>query len=157
MIAMTVASSLHVSKLRGMDIPTRNRLKRQGITYAAQLLEAAGGRKARAGLAARTGIDERALLRLARRSDLSRVKGIGAIFADMLEIVGVHNVVGLATQEPGALRAELARLNAVERFARRAPTVEEVTDWVEQARELPILLEDDQISSTALQPDQLTT
>jgi predicted flap endonuclease-1-like 5' DNA nuclease len=134
---------LHVSKLRGMDVPTRNKLKRYGITYAAQLLEAAGGREARAGLAARTGIDEPALLQLARRSDLSRVRGIGAIFADMLEIVGIHNVATLAARDPATLRAELVRLNAAERFARRAPTVEEVTDWIEQARALPIMLKDD--------------
>lgn len=137
------ASPLHVSKLRGMDIPTRNKLKRQGITYAGQLLEAAGTRAARSALAARMKLEEPALRRLVWRSDLSRIKGIGAIFADMLEVVGIHNVAALRAQEPGALRAALAQLNATERFARRAPTVEEVTDWVNQAQSLPIVLEDD--------------
>jgi predicted flap endonuclease-1-like 5' DNA nuclease len=142
MVAPAESPRLHVSKLRGIDLPTRNRLKRHGIIYASQLLDAVGRREARSELASRTNIDESVLLRLARRSDLSRVKGIGAIFADMLEIVGIHNVAALAALEPGALRAELARLNAAERFARRAPTVEEVTDWVEQARTLPIVLDE---------------
>lgn len=135
------ASALHVSKLRGMDIPTRNKLKRQGITYAEQLLTAAGSQEARRELAARSGIDEATLLRLVRRSDMARIKGIGAIFADMLEIVGVHQVSDLRTRDPADLRAALAELNAAERLARRAPTPEEVGDWVHQAQTLPILLE----------------
>lgn len=141
-MSLSNASALHVSKLRGMDIPTRNKLKRQGITYAEQLLAAAGPRGARHALASRSGIDQAHLLRLVRRADMSRIKGIGAIFADMLEVVGVHNVGDLRAHEPAALRNALAELNAVERLARRAPTVEEVEDWVSQARALPVLLEE---------------
>lgn len=142
-MSVSNASPLHVSKLRGMDVPTRNKLKRQGITYADQLIQAAGPSEARVAMADRMGMDETLLLRLVRRSDLARVKGIGAIFADMLEVVGVHNVAQLAARDPHELRTKLADLNAVERLARRAPTDEEVTDWVDQARELPILLQED--------------
>lgn len=37
------AMALHISKLRGITDPVRSRLKRQGITYIDQLVEAAGG------------------------------------------------------------------------------------------------------------------
>ena len=95
--------SLHVSKLRGISNEVRNKLKRNGVTYTHQLIEAAGRLESRRALAERSGIEEAMLLRLTCRADLARIKGIGA----------------------------------AERFARRAPTQDEVTDWVAQARALP--------------------
>lgn len=136
--------SLHVSKLRGISLETRSKLKHRGITYTRQLLDAAGKPEERARLAHAADIEEAELLRLVRRADLARIKGIGAIFADMLEWVGVHDVGTLARQSPEALHARLFELNAAERLARRAPTPEEVVDWVRQARVLPRLCEDRQ-------------
>ncbi len=133
--------SLHVSKLRGISLQARSQLKRQGITYTAQLLERAATAAERERLAARTRIPETELLRLARRADLARIKGVGAIFADMLELVGIHEVAGLSGRDPAALHAQLYELNAELRFARRAPTPDEVADWVAQARAAARLLD----------------
>jgi len=58
----------------------------------------------------------------------------------MLELLSVDRVASLAGQEPDSLHHALATLNSAERFARRAPTPEEVSDWVTQARELPKLV-----------------
>ena len=135
------AMSLHVSKLRGISVDVRQKLKRQGISYTHQLLHAAGSAEHRRRLAQRSGVDEAALLRLVRRADLARVKGVGAIFADMLEMIGVDQVTTLAAQDPLALRAQLHQLNAAERLARRAPTAEEVQQWTAQARALPRLVD----------------
>jgi predicted flap endonuclease-1-like 5' DNA nuclease len=135
------AMSLHVSKLRGISLDVRRKLKRQGISYTHQLLREAGSAEQRRQLAERSRIDEIALLRLVRRADLARVKGVGAIFADMLERVGVDQVAALAQQDPLDLRARLYQLNAVERLARRAPTPEEVQQWIAQARALPGLVD----------------
>jgi predicted flap endonuclease-1-like 5' DNA nuclease len=129
--------SLHVSKLRGITYELRGKLKQRGITYSDQLLEAAGGAEKRRGLAAATGIEEAVLSRLVCRADLARIKGIGAIFADMLELIGIDRVARLATQDATALHATLHELNLAERFARRAPTPEEVISWIAQAKALP--------------------
>jgi predicted flap endonuclease-1-like 5' DNA nuclease len=133
--------SLHVSKLRGISNQVRNKLKRHGVTYTHQLLEAAGRPESRRILAARSGIEEAILLRLACRADLARIKGVGAIFADMLELIGVDRVSSLADHEPARLYQILHDLNAAERFARRAPTQDEVANWVDQARSLPHLID----------------
>jgi predicted flap endonuclease-1-like 5' DNA nuclease len=133
--------SLHISKLRGISNQVRNKLKRHGVTYTHQLLEAAGRQESRCQLAAQSGIEEPVLLRLTCRADLSRVKGVGAIFADMLELVGVDRVSSLARHDPARLYGALHDLNAAERFARRAPTQDEVVDWVTQARSLPHLVD----------------
>ena len=135
------AMSLHVSKLRGISIDVRQKFKRQGISYTHQLLREAGSPEQRRRLAERSRIDDPTLLRLVRRADLARVKGIGAIFADMLEMIGIDQVAALAEEDPLALRTRLYELNAAERLARRAPTPEEVQEWIGQARALPRLVE----------------
>lgn len=132
--------SLHVSKLRGISFEVRAKLKRNGVTYTHQLLAAAGQPAQRHKFSETSGIEEMTLSRLTCRADLARIKGIGAIFADMLELLSVDRVAMLADQEPGTLHHALATLNATERFARRAPTPEEVEDWVQQARQLPQLV-----------------
>ncbi len=132
--------SLHVSKLRGISFDVRAKLKRNGVTYTHQLLEAAGQPRQRHEFSEISGIEESTLARLTCRADLARIKGIGAIFADMLELLSVDRVVTLAGQEADVLHNALATLNSAERFARRAPTPEEVEDWVMQARELPKLV-----------------
>ena len=137
------AGSLHVSKLRGITNQVRSKLKRQGITYSDQLVEAAGRASQRRALAARSGIEAATLGRLVRRADLNRIKGIGAIFADMLESLGVDRMARLARHDPGELHQALSKFNAAQRLARRAPTPEEVQDWIAQARALPLLIEDD--------------
>lgn len=143
------AMRLHISKLRGIDLSTRNRLKQRGINYTDQLLGAAGKLTARQDLATDSGIPYERLARLVRRADLTRIKGIGAIFADMLEFVGIEVASDVAAQNAGDLHARLAALNAAERFARRAPTPEEVEDWVMQARNLPHLIEKDELDGVA--------
>ncbi len=137
------AMSLHVSKLRGISFDVRAKLKRHGVTYTHQLLAVAGAAQRRREFAAQSGIEEAALARLTCRADLARIKGVGAIFADMLELLGVDRVGLLARQDPVGLHDALFTLNSAERFARRAPTPEEVHDWVMQARQLPKLVRDD--------------
>jgi predicted flap endonuclease-1-like 5' DNA nuclease len=132
--------SLHVSKLRGISFDVRAKLKRNGVTYTHQLLSAAGAVAKRSAFSEASGIEELTLTRLTCRADLARIKGIGAIFADMLELLGVDRVATLAEQDPVKLHDALYTLNAAERFARRAPTPEEVEDWVAQARALPKLV-----------------
>ena len=132
--------SLHVSKLRGISFDVRAKLKRNGVTYTHQLLSAAGSSDKRLEFSEASGIEELTLTRLTCRADLARIKGIGAIFADMLELLNVDRVAKLAGQDPAKLHDALYTLNAAERFARRAPTPEEVEDWVGQARSLPKLV-----------------
>ena len=146
----TGAMYLHVSKLRGISLDVRIKLKRQGVSYTHQLLREAGSAERCRRLAARSRIEEATLARLVRRADLARVKGIGAIFADMLEMIGVDQVADLAKQDPARLHARLHEFNAVERLARRSPTPEEVQQWIMQARALPRLADADEEDERSL-------
>ena len=135
------ASSLHLSKVRGANQQIRTRLKACGVTNSHQLLRAAGPFRAPVVLSEKTGIDMASLAYLLKRADMARVKGVGATFADMLEVIGVDNVECLADWRADALHRTLLDFNRKERFARRAPTLDEVEAWVTQARALPILID----------------
>jgi len=135
------AVSLHLSKVRGANTQIRARLKDCGVTNSHQLLQAAGPFRARVVLSGRTGIDMAALAYITKRADLARVKGIGATFSDMLEVVGVDTVERLASWVPHALRRTLVDFIQTERFCRRAPTLGEIEAWVTQARKLPVMID----------------
>jgi predicted flap endonuclease-1-like 5' DNA nuclease len=134
------AGGLPLSKLRGVPLRLRRALKAHRITSCDRLLAAAAAAPARAALAAALMVDEATLRRLVQRADMSRVVGIGAVFGMMLEDLGVLDVGMLAAADAEALHERLRRLNTEERIARRAPTPEEVRDWIRQAAALPKLV-----------------
>jgi predicted flap endonuclease-1-like 5' DNA nuclease len=131
---------LPISKLRGLVARIRSALKRQRINTCGQLLRAAADAEHRARLARDASLDPGVLLTLVQRADMTRVNGIGAVFGLMLEELGIKEVAALAAQDPHKLHARLRRYNEEEGIARRSPTPEEVADWVEQAKALPVLI-----------------
>lgn len=96
------------------------------------------GRKA---LAEKTEISDKLILKFANKVDLSRVKGIGAEFADLLEAAGVDTVPELAQRVPANLAKKLAEVNEAKNLTRRVPAESEVERWVAEAKTLPRALE----------------
>jgi nucleotidyltransferase/DNA polymerase involved in DNA repair len=132
--------ALPISKLRGVPLQLRVALKVRRITTCDQLLAAAGRFEDREALARAARLAPELLCELVQLADMARVSGIGAVFGLMLEELGIEDVEGLATRDPGQLHQQLREYNQRERLARRSPTPEEVADWVEQARRLPVLV-----------------
>jgi predicted flap endonuclease-1-like 5' DNA nuclease len=87
------------------------------------------------------GVDTKAILELANRADLARVKGIGGVYADFMEEAGVDTVKELATRNPENLHAKLVEINNEKKLTERVPTAEMVAEWVTQAKGLPPMLE----------------
>ena len=133
--------AMPIAKLRGMSYELEIRLKEQGIYNSDQLLQAARTPAGRGELAGRIDLDAQEVLDLAKRADLAQVRGIGGVFADLLEHVGVDTVEELATRSPIDLHAELVATNDRKRLAGRLPTLKVVEDWVLQAAGLPEVLE----------------
>lgn len=130
-----------INKLRGLPAASEAKLLERGIRTSDQFLEAARTHDRRQELAEYAGVETRAILELANRADLARVKGIGGVFSDLLEHAGVDTVKELATRHPANLYAKLIETNTRERLAGRAPTRNAVENWVAQAKELPPVLE----------------
>lgn len=129
--------SIGIRKIRGIQDGAAKKLTGKSIRNSEQLVAAARTPKARRDLAAATGIKEQEILELANRADLARVKGIGEVFSNLLEEAGVDTVKELAKRKPDNLHAKLAEANTNLKWAKRSPTLAEVTDWVEQAKALP--------------------
>lgn len=66
--------------------------------------------------------------------DLRSLPGIGSKNATLLQAVGVHTVQALTQSDPAALHAQLLQGNAQHQVLDSVPTLEQVTDWIAQAR-----------------------
>jgi predicted flap endonuclease-1-like 5' DNA nuclease len=133
--------SVAVGRLKVTAPESRAKLLQRGIRNSDQLLEAARTPEERKALAEQTGITPEAILELANRADLARIKGVGQIYADLLEQAGVDTVKELAARVPANLHATLAAVNVEKKLAGRAPTLPDVKKWVTQAKRLRKLLE----------------
>jgi predicted flap endonuclease-1-like 5' DNA nuclease len=133
--------TISIDRLRGMDAQLSTILKEHGIYNNEQFLEAAQTPAGRKELAEHAGVEPRAILELANRADLARVRGVAGVFSDLLEHGGVDTVKELATRNPENLHAKLDQVNAQEQLAGRTPPLSAVTGWVAQAKALPKILE----------------
>jgi len=127
--------TLRISELEGITAEVAAALQSAGLNDSAKLLVAAAHPKDRAELAAKLGIEERAVLELANRADLARIKGIGKVYSDMLEFAGVDTVMELQNRNPDNLYDKIKSV-ADEHHVQRPPTREQVHDWVAQAKAL---------------------
>jgi len=116
-------------------------LEANGISSIEVLLDTCKYRKGREGLAEKTGISGKLILKWANRADLARVKGIGSEYADLLEAAGVDTVPELATRKPSNLTVKLHEVNEEKKLVRKLPTESQVEGWVAQAKELPRVIE----------------
>ncbi|QKZ15123.1 DUF4332 domain-containing protein [Spirosoma sp. KUDC1026] len=134
--------SVTLGELRGLTDSVLKMLKKQGIIDTAALLEATRTPRRRDELAADTGLSVALLLQLARRADLTRIKGVGRVYSDLLEEIQVNKVNDLARQDANELHPQLIKVNAVRQFTQRPPSLEQIRDFVAQAKALPDVLEE---------------
>jgi len=140
-IPILFAMSVTLGELRGVTDALVSVLKGQGLGDSDALLEAAKTPQGRKALAVAAGVESAVILELANRADLARVKGIGRVYSDLMEEAGVDTVKELAKRVPANLHAKLIEINSVRQFTQRPPSVEQVSDFVEQAKSLPPMLE----------------
>lgn len=126
-----------IGKLNGVSHEIRIALKLRSINTSRQLLAVAARHEDREALARAMRVPPTQLTTAVRRADMARIRGIGATFVEMLAELGIHDVAMLATQEPDVLHERLRQYNRSARFVRRPPNLEEIQDWIGQARRLP--------------------
>lgn len=127
--------------MKGMTDGLSAKLVARGIKNTDQYLAAASTPAGRKELAQATGADPKAILELANRADLARIKGVGGVFADLLEASGVDTVKELAGRVPANLHTKLTEVNAAKKLSSRTPKLEDVQQWVNEAKQLPKTLE----------------
>lgn len=116
-------------------------LAKEGIKTVEGLLKVGSKIRDRKKLAESTGISGKLILEWVNLADLFRVKGIGEEYSDLLEEVGVDTVPELAQRNPENLLQKMQEVNEAKKLVRRLPVLSQVQSWVEQAKELPRIIE----------------
>ena len=117
------------------------KLNEAGVGKASDLLQQGASPAGRKELAEATGVDEETILVAVKRMDLMRIKGVGVVYATLLNVSGVETVPDLARRNAANLAEKMAEVNETANVAEDLPSEELVTDWVEQAKDLPRVIE----------------
>lgn len=126
-----------LTEIEGIGEAYAQKLQEAGLTTTEALLEKGASPAGRKAIAEKTEISGKLILKWLNRADLSRVKGIGEEYADLLEVAGVDTVPELAQRNPDNLYQKLVEINEARNLVRRPPTQDQVETWVEQAKTLP--------------------
>jgi predicted flap endonuclease-1-like 5' DNA nuclease len=117
------------------------KLHKAGVDTTEQLLDRAAKPKDRKALSKSSGLGLPALLELARRCDLLRIKGVGSEMVLLLQAAGVQSTADLAKRDPASLIAAVSSANQAKKISEKPPTEPQLQHWIEEAKKLPIVLE----------------
>src|SRR5262245_44033383 len=130
--------SYPVIRMDGIAPDEAAALKRAGIRTTTGLLEAAKSPKGRKLLAAKTGIDEKRLLKWANSADRMRIKGVGDDYSQLIRAAGVDTVRELKHRNARRLTEAMREANAKRKLVDFLPSEKAVSRWIEHARKLPL-------------------
>ena len=123
-----------VQKLKGVTPELHAKMNEHGIEHHLHLFEATLTPEKRQELAAKLGISHEAVLELANRADLARIKGIAGVYSDLLENAGVDTVRELRERNAENLHAKLEEINASMHLTKDVPSPKVVHNWISLAR-----------------------
>lgn len=127
----------NLTKVEGIGHIYAQKLRDAGVQTAKSLLQKGASPAGRKEIAERTGISDKLILEWVNHVDLFRIKGVSEEYADLLEEAGVDTVPELAQRNAGNLHEKLSAVNQEKNLVRRLPSLTAVSDWIEQARQLP--------------------
>lgn len=117
------------------------KLKDAGIDTVDELLEKCAKPAGRKALEEQTGISGKLILTWTNHADLMRINGVGPQFSELLEAAGVDTVKELKHRVAANLHAKLVETNEEKNLVNRVPVEVEVQKMIDQAKELPALME----------------
>jgi len=127
--------------IEGIGPVYAEKLQAVGINKVSELLEKCVTPSQRKALAEQTDISGKLILRWANHADLFRIDGVGPQFAELLEAAGVDTVKELRHRVAENLQPKLEEVNNEKNLCNRVPAVVEVQRMIDQAKELPPVLE----------------
>ncbi|WP_152829406.1 alpha-xenorhabdolysin family binary toxin subunit A [Shewanella sp. YLB-07] len=133
----SLRTGMYFNNIKGICERSVVKLDIINIKSASDLLKYGCQPKGRGTIAKLVGIDEAELLNWINRADLSRIRGVDAEYADLLEISGVDTVVELAQRDAVNLLKKLTQLNQEKSLIETLPSLSLVQKWIDEARSLP--------------------
>lgn len=127
--------------VKGIGDVYAQKLMDAGINNTDELLEICKTPAGRKRVADETGISNDLILTWTNHIDLFRINGVREQFAELLEAAGVDTVPELARRNATNLYEKMVEVNEAEKLSGRIPSVNQLTDWIEQAKKLPRVIE----------------
>ena len=125
-----------ISDIEGIGATYAQKLSEIGIKTTEALLKQGATKKGRKEIAEKSSIADKQISKWVNRADLSRIKGIGEEYADLLEVAGVDTVPELGQRNAENLYNKMVEVNAEKKLVRQVPAQSKVEDWVKQAKGL---------------------
>ena len=122
--------------IEGIGPVYQEKLAKAGIKTVEGLLKDGATKKGRVAIAQASDIDEGRILDWVNMADLFRIKGVASQFAELLKASGVDTVKELRTRNAENLHAKLEEVNAEKKLTRVVPSLDKVTDFIDQAKGL---------------------
>ena len=126
---------MNITEIVGIDNKKAKLLKKEGISNIEDFLPltAYGIKK----LAKNTGISAKEIDRWQEHADLMRLEGVNPEYAYALNEVGVDSVKELAQRNPKNTLERIEKLDKEKPdVIRRLPGLDDIKDWIEQAKKL---------------------
>ena len=130
-----------LSVIEGIGDVYEAKLNAAGLHTMEVFLEACATPKGRDALAEKTGISDQLILKWANHADLARINGIGGEYAELLEAAGVDTVPELKMRKAENLFKKMQEINEAKALVRKLPSEKQVADWINQAADLPRILQ----------------
>jgi chlorosome envelope protein I len=134
------APAITTVTLEGIDEAHTLKLVAAGVNSLEQLLEKGREKSGRKELAVAAGIGEDAILKLVNRVDFARIRGISASTVELLEAAGVCTVFDFTQRNPSNLYVKMQVINKQKKLVSLVPSVEQMKEWINQAKKLPRLV-----------------
>lgn len=120
---------------------TIGKLEKIGITNTERLYDKVIKRSDRQKLANITGLDERDILKLAKLTDLSRIKWVGVTYAQILYDLGVDTVEKVSKSDPIDLHSRVNQMIKERNIFKGTIGLNDIKILVEVATEIPMEIE----------------
>jgi predicted flap endonuclease-1-like 5' DNA nuclease len=125
-----------ISEIKGMGPELKVKLETEGIRNTEQFLQHARTAHQRTELAHKVGTTQVVIKELANRADLMRLNGVGGVYANVLEEVGVNSCKELQHRVPEHLHTMLQEALTSKKLAQHVPTLAQITGWIAEAKAL---------------------
>ena len=136
-IISTSKALMDIEEIQGIGSTYGKKLKDQGIMTTDGLLSSGSSPNSRKQLAEKTGISEKLILEWVNIADLLRINGVGQDYSDLLKEAGVNTVVELGRRNADNLHEKIININEKKLLVKKLPSLNQVNEWIEQAKSLP--------------------
>ncbi len=132
---------MKIQEFRGIGMMYGEKFMNVGVMMLSDLLKYGKTPAGRKDLALKTMIDESLILKWVNQADLTRVNGVGPVYAELLEESGVDTVNELKNRNPENLINKLVEVNNMKNIAQSLPTPHQIETFVNEAKVLEPMVE----------------